>query len=141
MGCGSSKSSKTDASNTAPKAKVIFVVGGPGSGKGTQCERIAKHYKLAHLSTGDIFREERKKGGELGDELDKIMTEGKLVSSELCVKLLRKSMQDKGWEKSTFLLDGFPRSAENIKEWKKQMGKDTHVLCMLNFDCPDDILV
>ena len=58
MGCGTSGSVKTAGDNTTEKAKVIFVVGGPGSGKGTQCEKLAKEFKLAHLSTGDIFREE-----------------------------------------------------------------------------------
>ena len=76
MGCGSAKATSTAGDNNVEKAKVIFVVGGPGSGKGTQCEKLAKEFKLTHLSTGDIFREERKKGGELGDKLDKIMTAG-----------------------------------------------------------------
>ena len=67
MGCGTSGSTKTEGNNNTEKAKVIFVVGGPGSGKGTQCGKLAKEFNLAHLSTGDIFREERKKGGELGD--------------------------------------------------------------------------
>ena len=72
-------------------------MGGPGSGKGTQCSKLVEEYGLKHLSTGDLLREERKKGGELGDELDKIMNEGGLVSSDLVVKLVRKNMKEMGW--------------------------------------------
>lgn len=85
MGCGNSKGKKVDATEAVSKAKVIFVVGGPGSGKGTQCAKLAAEYHFEHLSTGDILREERKKEGTLAKQLDEIMNAGKLVSSELTV--------------------------------------------------------
>ena len=63
--------------------KIIFVLGGPGSGKGTQCDRIVAKYKLTHLSAGDLLREESKSGSETGQTLDSIMKEGKLVPQEV----------------------------------------------------------
>lgn len=63
--------------------KIIFVLGGPGSGKGTQCDRIVKKYKLTHLSAGDLLREEVKSGSATGQELESVMKEGKLVPQEV----------------------------------------------------------
>ena len=115
-------------------------MGGPGSGKGTQCTKIVEEYGVKHLSTGDLLREERTKGGELGDELDRIMNEGGLVSSDLVVKLVRKNMKELGWSEQRFLIDGFPRNDENMKAWKKGM-KDVEIEFALFFDVPDDTMV
>ena len=60
-------------------AKVVFVVGGPGSGKGTQCERIVAKYGFTHLSTGDLLRAEVASGSARGKELTAIMERGELV--------------------------------------------------------------
>ena len=64
-------------------SKIIFVLGGPGSGKGTQCDRIVKKYKLTHLSAGDLLREEVKSGSATGQQLESVMKEGKLVPQEV----------------------------------------------------------
>ncbi len=63
--------------------KIIFVLGGPGSGKGTQCDRIVAKYKLTHLSAGDLLREEVKSGSATGQQLESVMKEGKLVPQEV----------------------------------------------------------
>ena len=65
--------------------KIIFVLGGPGSGKGTQCDRIVAKYNLTHLSAGDLLREEVKSGSETGQKLEGIMKEGKLVPQEVSI--------------------------------------------------------
>jgi adenylate kinase family enzyme len=59
--------------------KIVFVLGGPGSGKGTQCDRLVQNLGYAHLSTGDLLRDEVKKGTELGQSLEALMREGKMV--------------------------------------------------------------
>ena len=66
-----------------PNTKIIFVLGGPGSGKGTQCARIVAKYKLTHLSAGDLLRAEVKSGSATGQQLESTMKEGKLVPTEV----------------------------------------------------------
>jgi adenylate kinase family enzyme len=61
----------------------VFVLGGPGAGKGTQCERIVAKYGHTHLSAGDLLRDEVKSGSALGQQLEAIMKEGKLVPQEV----------------------------------------------------------
>ena len=58
--------------------KICFVIGGPGSGKGTQCEMLVKKYGLAHFSSGDLLRAEVESGSERGKKLQQIMKEGKI---------------------------------------------------------------
>ena len=138
MGCGKSNAANAEAPSGKPT--VVFVLGGPGSGKGTQCAKIVDEFKYEHLSTGDLLREEAQKGGELGDRLKATMEEGKLVSSAMLVELLKKAMKDRGWEKSKFLLDGFPRNQENIDEWEKQIGKEAHVRFVLYINVSKDVM-
>ena len=139
MGCGGSSSTNVEGP-VEGKPSVVFVLGGPGSGKGTQCETIVRDFGYEHLSTGDLLREEAKKEGELSKKLNEVMSQGKLVSSELLVELLKKAMKDKGWEKKKFLLDGFPRNQENINEWNKQVGKEAHIQFVLFFDVDKEIM-
>lgn len=68
---------------------VIFMLGGPGSGKGTQCELFRDHFKFHHLSAGDLLRAERKKeGSENGALIQKYIDEGKIVPSQITIALL-----------------------------------------------------
>jgi adenylate kinase/UMP-CMP kinase len=64
-------------------ASIVFVLGGPGSGKGTQCERIVAKYGHTHLSAGDLLRDEVKSGSKVGTQCEAIMKEGKLVPMEV----------------------------------------------------------
>jgi len=68
---------------------VIFILGGPGSGKGTQCQLLNENYKFHHLSAGDLLRAERKKeGSENGALIQKYIDEGKIVPSQITIALL-----------------------------------------------------
>ena len=60
-------------------SRIIFVLGGPGSGKGTQCEKIVEKYGFTHLSSGDLLREEVASGSARGKKLTEIMEKGELV--------------------------------------------------------------
>jgi hypothetical protein len=66
-----------------PNAAIIFVLGGPGSGKGTQCEKIVSKFGYTHLSAGDLLREEVRSGSAVGKQCEQIMREGKLVPMEV----------------------------------------------------------
>lgn len=72
------------------RPQVIFVLGGPGSGKGTQCVKIARDFQFTHISTGDLLREEARKDGPDKAQIEAILKEGKLAPSELLVKSIKR---------------------------------------------------
>ena len=86
---------------------VIFVLGGPGSGKGTQCEKIVNTFGYVHFSAGDLLRKFVKSGTPEGNKLAEMMQQGQIVPSEVTVNLLKDAMKESG--KTKFLIDGFPR--------------------------------
>jgi hypothetical protein len=95
-------------------ARIILVVGGPGSGKERLCERLVKECGVVHLSSGDLLRQEVAKGTVLGKQVEDIMKSGGLVSSALMVSLMKARMRDHPGKR--ILLDGFPRSQENARD-------------------------
>ncbi|CAN6970179.1 unnamed protein product [Brassica rapa subsp. trilocularis] len=113
---------------------VIFVLGGPGSGKGTQCAYIVDHFGCTHLSAGDLLRAEIKSGSENGTMIQNMIKEGKIVPSEVTIKLLQKAIQENGNDK--FLIDGFPRNEENRAAFEKVTGIEPKFV--LFFDCPEE---
>jgi len=123
--------------------RVVFVLGGPGAGKGTQCELLSKNLGWAHLSAGDLLRAERKKEGtELADIINSNISQGKIVPSEITVQLIKNAMTElRDTEGQTkFLIDGFPRSEGNATAWKDVVGSDAVVEFVLFYECPEDIL-
>ena len=91
------------------KVRVVFVLGGPGSGKGTQCANIVKGFGFKHLSAGDLLRaEQEREGSEFGELIKENIKEGKIVPMEVTVQLLENAMTEglgaKGEGK--FLIDG-----------------------------------
>jgi len=116
------------------KPSAIFVLGGPGSGKGTQCERIIADFGLKHLSVGDLLRVEKTSGSEIAKQIEECMNQGKLVPSEVPVKLLKQAI-DKAPKGTNFLIDGFPRNHENIAVWEKIVGDSVEIKKILYFEC------
>jgi adenylate kinase len=102
-------------------ANVIFVVGGPGSGKGTQCERIVKKYGYTHLSSGDLLREEVKSGSERGKQLNELMQKGLLVSNQTVLDMIKDAMLKNIETSKGFLIDGYPRQMDQGLEFEKQV--------------------
>ena len=124
---------------------VVFVLGGPGAGKGTMCAVACEQLGWAHLSAGDLLRAERAKGGALGEKINAIIVAGEIVPSHITVQLLRNAMLavDRassagagGGAPSNFLVDGFPRNQENVDAWEAVVGDDASVRAMLFFECP-----
>eukprot|EP00795_Rhopilema_esculentum_P004644 gene4644-20923_t len=118
---------------------VIFVLGGPGAGKGTQCEKIVKEFGFVHLSAGELLREEQKSGSENGDLIDSYIRDGKIVPVEITVGLLDKAMQKNSTKR--FLVDGFPRNENNLQGWTRIMSEKVDLKAVLFFDCPEEICV
>ena len=86
----------------------LLLFGPPGAGKGTQASRLREDFDLPYIATGDMLREHRKKGSDLGKEAEKYMNNGELVPDALVIEMIMAEIEDKGDD--GFLLDGFPRS-------------------------------
>ena len=87
----------------------LILLGPPGAGKGTQAVKIVEKYSIPHISTGDIFRENIKKGTELGKKAQEYMNKGELVPDDLVVEIACARLLEDDC-KEGFLLDGFPRT-------------------------------
>ena len=128
----------------ATKPQVVFVLGGPGAGKGTQCELITERQSgWAHLSAGDLLRAERNSGSKLAELINSKIASGQIVPAEITVGLLEKAMEDimaKDAAVTKFLIDGFPRSEGNVTVWKSQMSDKADVQFVLFLDCPEDTM-
>ena len=117
------------------KPQVIFVMGGPGAGKGTQCSRLVKELGFATFSTGDLLRGVvKEKKAEGWEQLAKDMAEGKLISSERVLFYLKDAILKSDNKK--ILVDGYPRNQENMDVWEKVMKDVVDVKAALFFDCP-----
>ena len=124
-----------------PKKKknnhVVFVLGGPGAGKGTQCANIVRDYNFTHLSAGDLLRAHVKSGTEDGNMVAQMIKDGKIVPSAVTVKLLLNAMADS--KSNRFLIDGFPRNKENRDAWVSEAGYDCDFVLM--YDCTDEVML
>jgi len=119
----------------------IILLGPPGSGKGTQAKMIADKYKVTHVSTGDILRENVRSGTPLGVEAKKFMDAGKLVPDALLIDIIKDRLA-KDDVKGGWMLDGFPRTmpqAEALDKILPALGQKINVV--LNIDVPDEELV
>jgi UMP-CMP kinase len=105
---------------SADEVSVIFVLGGPGAGKGTQCAKLVSDYGFKHLSAGDLLREEQDRpGSEFGEMIKTYIKEGTIVPMEVTVKLLENAMKDAKEKdgKKLFLIDGTSKSSEFSKRF------------------------
>ncbi|MBQ8694262.1 MAG: adenylate kinase [Bacteroidaceae bacterium] len=119
----------------------IVIFGAPGSGKGTQSERIVEKYGLDHISTGDVLRSEIAAGSELGMVAKGLIDNGQLIPDELMVEILAAKL-DKLVDSKGVIFDGFPRTiaqAEALKALLNSRGQD--VTAMIELDVPEDELM
>lgn len=128
--------------STSKKPNVVFVLGGPGAGKGTMCTLASEQLGWSHLSAGDLLRAERTSGGANADLINEYIKEGKIVPVEITVNLIKTAMSVIARETGNvnFLIDGFPRSLDNYEGWKRVMGDFATVHCTLFFECPLSVL-
>ena len=131
-----------DPRQPCPPPNVVFVVGGPGSGKGTMCELAQSQLGWTHLSAGQLCRDEIESGGPNAALIDALLADGKLAPSSIVIDLLQKAMETvtRTTGKNNFLLDGFPRSLSNMEAWYEVFGREADLPKMLYFECPYDVL-
>lgn len=115
----------------------IILLGAPGAGKGTQAQYLMGKYGIPQISTGDMLRAAIKAGTELGNAAKRVMDEGKLVSDELIIGLVKERIAQDDC-KGGFLLDGFPRTIPQADAMKEAGIKVDHVI---EFDVPDEVIV
>lgn len=116
---------------------IIWVLGGPGSGKGTQCEKIVAKYGFTHLSSGDLLRAEVASGSPRGKELNEIMEKGQLVPIEVVLQLIKDEMLKHSANSKGFLIDGYPREKEQGPLFEKNVAP---VSLILFFDASEETL-
>jgi UMP-CMP kinase len=121
---------------------VIFVLGGPGAGKGTQCSRLVSEHGFTHLSAGDLLRAEQDRpGSQFGDLIRDYIKNGQIVPMEVTIQLLENEMTDalktKGAKSGRFLIDGFPRKLDQAQKFEESVCPAKLVLF---YDCPEDVM-
>ena len=119
----------------------LILLGPPGAGKGTQATRIVEKYKVPHISTGDIFRENIKNNMPLGQKAQEYMNKGELVPDQLVVDIALDRL-GKDDCKNGFLLDGFPRTvfqADALDKFLKDKGKGIDLV--INIEVEDKMLI
>ena len=100
----------------------IIIVGPPGAGKGTQSDKIVSKYQLFKISTGDLLRNEIKKGTLLGKKIEEIVNSGTLVSDNIINDLIEKVVSDKKY-KNKIIFDGYPRNVQQAKNLNTLLKK------------------
>lgn len=124
---------------------VVFLLGGPGSGKGTQSTNLVRDYGFVHLSAGDLLRAEQvREGSQYGNLIKTYIREGKIVPMEITVALLSNAMADAlatspppAGQKARFLVDGFPRKLDQAVFFEDTVCPSELTLFL---DCPEEVM-
>ncbi|KAL8781146.1 MAG: hypothetical protein Q9213_006146 [Squamulea squamosa] len=126
------------------RISVIYVLGGPGAGKGTQCANLVRDYGFKHLSAGDLLRAEQDRpDSQFGNMIKEYIADGKIVPMEVTVQLLENAMTEEIYDKqrqgmdSRFLIDGFPRKMDQALKFEESVCPSKFTLF---FDCPEDVM-
>lgn len=114
----------------------LIMFGPPGGGKGTYSSRISEKYGIPHIATGDIFRREVKRGGELGKKVEEYLDRGDLVPDEIVNEVVKKRLSESDCENG-FVLDGYPRTLPQAKALDKIVDIDL----VINLDVAEKVII
>jgi len=122
--------------------KNIVIFGAPGSGKGTQSDKLIEKYGLRHISTGDVLRAEIKNGTELGKTAKGYIDQGQLIPDELMIDILASVYDSFGRDHQGVIFDGFPRTIPQADALKKMLAeRGDQVAAMIELAVPEDELM
>ena len=122
-----------------PGARLI-ILGRQGAGKGTQCVRLARHYVVPHISTGDMLRAAAREGSELGLMAKQIMQEGGLVGDEVMIGLVDERLRKPDADSRGYILDGFPRTVAQAQALQR-ITDDKPIHVVIDLDVPREIVL
>ena len=121
----------------------IVIFGAPGSGKGTQSDKLIEHYHLFHISTGDVLRDHMRRGTELGMVAKEYIDQGQLVPDDLIIDLLAQVL-DENKENTTqgVIFDGYPRTIPQAEALEGMLAeRGTQVDAVVGLEVPDEELI
>lgn len=118
--------------------EIIFIIGGPGSGKGTQCQLLSQKYAYKHISVGEILRSEKKKDTQYANLINNSLNNGQIVPSSITTNLIINEINNCHHE--VVLIDGYPRNLENLNCWNQINKFKVHCRCIF-FECQSEILI
>ena len=115
----------------------LVILGKQGAGKGTQCVRLARHYVVPHISTGDMFRAAVRMGTEFGLRAREYMDAGELIPDDVVIGVVRERLDQDDTKNRGFILDGFPRTANQAQK----LSETTEVDLAIDIEVPTDIVL
>lgn len=121
----------------------LVIFGAPGSGKGTQSERLISHFGLHHISTGEVLRDHIARGTELGKIADSYISKGQLIPDDLMIRVLEHVLDTNPDQVSKgVIFDGFPRTIDQAKALKEMLAKrGSRVHAVIGLEVAEDELV
>lgn len=120
----------------------LVLFGAPGSGKGTQSEKIIEKYGLYHISTGEVLRKQIKEGTELGKIADSYISKGHLIPDDLMIDILRQEIKSLPKGAKGVIFDGFPRTIPQAHELEKLLSELGESLTgVIGLEVPEEELV
>ena len=121
----------------------IVIFGAPGSGKGTQSDKLIEHYNLYHISTGDVLRDNIRRGTDLGKTAKGYIDQGQLVPDELIIDILAQVLDDnKDKVSQGVIFDGFPRTIPQAEALEQLLAdRGTQIDAVVGLEVPEDELI
>ncbi len=118
----------------------LVILGRQGAGKGTQCTRLARHYVVPHISTGDMLRAARNQGTEFGKQADEYMRAGELLPDDVIIGIVGERLDSNDTRKRGYILDGFPRTVGQAEALGK-LTTDLPLDVAIDLEAPEDVVL
>src|SRR4051812_44330848 len=117
----------------------LVILGKQGAGKGTQCARLARHYVVPHISTGDMLRAAARSHSEFGQRAKAFIDAGELVPDEVMIGLVQERLDYEDTSSRGFILDGFPRTTTQAAALHEFLGDERALHLAIDFELPTEV--